>query len=104
MHLVPGPSGSPYRSAAEVAPRQAARARHLDGDVLVAMLVLWIASVVRVAGAAMRHEVFGTEASLAFLSAAIVPWVFARWAFEWLMNRRKGPASALRVVRDSDRS
>jgi hypothetical protein len=79
----------------------------MDGDVLVAMVVLWIASVVRVAGAVVRHEVFGTESSLAFLSAVIVPWVLVRWGFQWLADRRKAsPAPArptLRLVKDGDR-
>lgn len=49
-----------------------------DGDVLVALLVLWIASVVRVWGAAVRHEVFGTEATLALLTFVLVPCIFFR--------------------------
>ena len=100
---------SPYRFAAEVPRRpETARIRRVDGDVVVAMLVLWIASVVRVAGAVARHEVFGTEASLAFLSAVIVPWVLVRWVFQWLIDRRKGPLPEpsrppLRLVKDGDR-
>jgi hypothetical protein len=52
--------------------------RWRDGDVLVALLVLWIASVVRVVGASVRHEVFGTEATLAFMSFVLVPCIFFR--------------------------
>jgi hypothetical protein len=46
--------------------------------VLVALLVLWIVSAIRVAGAAARHEVFGAEATLAFLSLILVPCIVFR--------------------------
>ena len=49
-----------------------------DVDVLVALVVLWIASLVRVGGAFARHEVFGAEATLAFMSLVLVPCLFLR--------------------------
>ena len=52
--------------------------RWTDGDVLVALVVLWIASLVRVWGAFARHEVFGSEATLAFMSLVLVPCLFLR--------------------------
>jgi hypothetical protein len=62
------------------APRSSARRglRWGDADVLVALFVLWIASAVRVGGAFARHEVFGAEATLAFMSLVLVPCLFFR--------------------------
>jgi hypothetical protein len=79
-----------------------------DGDVAAMMLVFWIASVARVAGAFARHEVFGAEASLAFMSVLVVPWVFGR---ALLRSRRRrasvappqagAPRPALRLIAGS---
>jgi hypothetical protein len=62
------------------APRSSSRRglRWNDADVLVALFVLWIASAVRVGGAFARHEVFGAEATLAFMSLVLVPCLFFR--------------------------
>jgi hypothetical protein len=95
MHVVPHLPGSTERSL-EPPPNNVSqlplppRARWWsDGDLAVTMLVFWIASVVRVAGAFMRHEVFGAEASLAFMSVLVVPWVFGRA----LLRSRRRPIS-----------
>jgi hypothetical protein len=52
--------------------------RWRNGDVVVALLILWVASAVRVVGAAARHEIFGTEATLALMSLVFVPCVLFR--------------------------
>jgi hypothetical protein len=51
-------------------------ARNIAGEraVVVVLALLWMASVVRVVGAAERHEVFGLEATLAFLCLLLLPY------------------------------
>jgi hypothetical protein len=73
-----------------------------DGDVLVALLVLWIASAVRVVGAGMRHEIFGTEATLAFLSFVLVPCIFFR-ARPRRLSPGLGARPPLRLVKKETR-
>ena len=70
-----------------------------NGDVLVGLLLLWVASAVRVVGAAMRHEIFGTEATLALMSLVFVPCVLFR-ARPSAEGRRSGDSSrpVLRLV------
>ncbi len=65
--------GDPHSS-----PRPRPGRRWSDADLLIALFVLWIASAVRVGGAFARHEVFGAEATLAFMSLVLVPWLFVR--------------------------
>jgi hypothetical protein len=87
-NLAQGPSSSngpgAVTSSAESAPAtpQASRARSTrrwrDADLLLALSVLWIVSVVRVVGAATHREVFGAEATLAFLSMFAIPWIVVR--------------------------
>lgn len=59
------------------APRRARRPWR-DADALIALAVLWVASAVRVVGAFERHEVFGAEASLAFVCLVIAPFLVFR--------------------------
>ncbi|HEX4445285.1 MAG TPA: hypothetical protein VH044_01055 [Polyangiaceae bacterium] len=106
MHVVRRPPGSPERlsgHSSQPTPDAIATVEHssraswwMDGDVAAMLLVFWIASVVRVVGAAMHHEVFGAEASLAFMSVVAVPWVLGRA----VLRRRQGanvlPQSAAR--------
>ncbi|HZU81266.1 MAG TPA: hypothetical protein VE987_00035 [Polyangiaceae bacterium] len=68
-------STSPYRYLGSSAgPRALARAP-LDRAPLPALGLLWAVSLVRVAGAVVRHEAFGAEATLAFVALAAVPWL-----------------------------
>jgi hypothetical protein len=46
-----------------------------DGDLLPAWIILWVGSVLRVTFGLAEHEAFGAEATLALLSAAVVPWI-----------------------------
>jgi hypothetical protein len=69
--------------------------RWRDADVLLAMCVIWIVSVVRVAGAATHREVFGAEATLAFLSMFAIPWLVVR---SRLPAEPRNPRSHLRLV------
>ncbi|HEY4012935.1 MAG TPA: hypothetical protein VGM06_06340 [Polyangiaceae bacterium] len=49
-----------------------------DGDAVIALAVLWVASAVRVAGAFERREVFGAEATLAFICLVLAPFLVFR--------------------------
>jgi hypothetical protein len=92
-------------ASAESAPSalQASRAwstrRWRDADVLLALSALWVVSVVRVAGAAVHHEVFGAEATLAFLSMFAIPWLAVRAR---LPRPRADARPHLRLVGGSD--
>jgi hypothetical protein len=68
----PAPSGSPASAS------KRSKCGWRDADVLIALGALWLVSVIRVAGAATRHEVFGAEATLAFLSMLAIPWLVVR--------------------------
>jgi len=57
-----------------------------DVPFVVILFVLWIFSVARVSAAVSAHEVFGAEASLAFICMLALPW----WAFRsWFKNRAR---------------
>jgi hypothetical protein len=47
----------------------------LDRDLLPLFALAWIASIVRVAGALVRAETFGTEPTLALLFVLGLPWL-----------------------------
>jgi hypothetical protein len=59
-------------------PARKSRALWRDRDAVIALLVLWVASAVRVVGAFARHEVFGTEATLAFVCLVLAPVLVLR--------------------------
>jgi hypothetical protein len=56
--------------------------RHDDGpldedrDLAPLFFMVWVASLVRVLGALLHEETFGTEATLALLFVAALPWPF----------------------------
>jgi hypothetical protein len=75
--------------------------RWRDGDVLIALLLLWVASAVRVVGAAVRHEIFGTEATLALMSLVFVPCILFRARPR--TERRRSSDSSRPVLRLVDR-
>ena len=59
-------------------PRQASVAERpesgwSDRDVRIALALFWIVSVIRVVGGILRKEVFGTEATLAFMTVIGIP-------------------------------
>ena len=64
----------PYRSPAQPA---AGNRRRLGEDpaLLLALGVFWAVSAARSAWGLVRHEVFGTEGSLALLAAIGIPWL-----------------------------
>jgi hypothetical protein len=86
---------SPAPPVLPVAPAARTSSRWRDADVLIAMGVIWIVSVVRVAGAAVHREVFGAEATLAFLSMFVIPWLVVR---SRLPAEPRNPRSHLRLV------
>lgn len=61
------------------------RFRGADRDLLPAMALFWAISAVRVVGALLRHEVFGTEATLALMALVAIPCAA-------LLRRRSKPA------------
>ncbi len=92
--LVVSPTLDPPTRSGRFAPRWR------DGDVLVALLVLWVASVVRVVGAGIRHEVFGTEATLALIAFVLVPCVLFRARPRAPTPAASGTRPTLRLVRN----
>src|SRR4051794_20399838 len=56
--------------------------------------LFWIASVTRVLAAVARREVFGAEASLAFMCMFAVPWFSVR---SWLGRRARHRDGARRM-------
>jgi hypothetical protein len=64
-------------SALQASPARSTR-RWRDADMVLALSALWLVSVVRVVGAASHREVFGAEATLAFLSMFAIPWMVVR--------------------------
>ena len=72
---------SPYRKLPEVERTPAEPAedeRYPDSDLWPVFIVFWLASVVCVVVALLRHETFGTEATLAALAIVLVPWLMLR--------------------------
>jgi hypothetical protein len=60
------------------APARKSRGSWRDRDAVIALAVLWVASAIRVVGAFARREVFGTEATLAFLCLVLAPVLVLR--------------------------
>jgi hypothetical protein len=46
-----------------------------DADLVPVFGIVWIASLVRVAGAVAFHETFGTEQTLALFCVLLLPWL-----------------------------
>jgi hypothetical protein len=55
--------------------KKASEQRLLDADLLPVFAIVWIASVVRVAGAVTLHETFGVEATVALFCVLLLPWL-----------------------------
>ena len=99
---LPGSPGSASPAGGDAPPRAARPpSRWRDVDVLLALSALWVVSVIRVAGAAAHHEVFGAEATLAFLSMFAIPWMAVRARFP---TRPRGSRPQLRLVGRSAKS
>jgi hypothetical protein len=92
----PRPPREPQAGASPPLP-----SRWRDVDVLVALSALWIVSVVRVVGAGAHHEVFGAEATLAFLSMFAIPWIVVRGRLTDRAHRNNARPS-LRLVRGTE--
>jgi hypothetical protein len=60
-------SRTPYREPASGVSTPILRSRGFDADLGPVAVVLWAVSVVRVALACLRHEIFGAEATIAVL-------------------------------------
>jgi hypothetical protein len=73
-------------------PERESDARGLDLALAGLLGLLWFASVVRVSAAASAREVFGTEATLAFVSMLAIPWLAVR---AWLRGRRRAARHGL---------
>lgn len=57
-----------------------------DYDLLPVWIILWVGSVARVVAGLVENETFSTEATLALLCVAVIPWmVLGPWIREqWL--------------------
>ena len=67
---------APYRLAGDRKTQETQEtptALRADLSLLVALGVFWVISVVRVAGAFVRHEVFGGESTLALMAVIGMP-------------------------------
>ncbi len=61
------------------------------------LVLVWIASLLRVVGAVYRHEVLGAEATLAFMTVVALSWyaVAVRMAaYQARKSRRRAPTTA----------
>lgn len=61
-----------------------------DKALVPVFIVLWVGSVARVALGVDRHEMFGTEGTLAFLAVLLVPYAMRdaiRWGLARLWSR-----------------
>jgi hypothetical protein len=80
-------SASAYRSPPERPAPEASE--EPDRERLHPVFVLvWVASLVRVVGALVRHEVFGTEATLALMTLVGVSWYALAVRRQALRRRR----------------
>ncbi len=64
---------APYRVAENRKTQEKSTALLTDLSLIVALGVFWVISVVRVAGAFVRHEVFGGESTLALMAVIGIP-------------------------------
>ena len=71
-----GPKGPAHASAISRPPEREDDDKKLDSDLLPLFVLAWIASMVRVAGAVVSAETFGTEPTLALLFVLGLPWLF----------------------------
>jgi hypothetical protein len=49
--------------------------RKREGGLVVVLSIFWVVGLIRVVGALLRREVFGVEATLAFVALVGVPWL-----------------------------
>jgi hypothetical protein len=63
--------------------------RPCDVDALAVVGLLWIVSVLQVAGALLRHEVFGVTSTLASAVVLVVPFAVAAWALRHFRSAPK---------------
>src|SRR5579863_2971400 len=64
---------APYRVAEGRKTQRRPTALLADLSLVVALGVFWVISVIRVAGAFVRHEVFGGESTLALMAVIGIP-------------------------------
>ena len=60
-----------------------------DVDALAVVGLLWTVSVLQVAGALYRHEVFGVTSTLAFVAALVIPVAVGGRALRRLKSANK---------------
>lgn len=65
----------PYRSSSRGQDGGPQESPSGNEDLLPALLIFWAVTLVRVIAGIVRHEVFGTELTIAFLVAIFVPWL-----------------------------
>lgn len=68
----------PYRSPMRRAIASERVRRRAEADLLPAVAIFWVLSLVRVVGAFARHETFGAEATLALMAVLCIPWFLVR--------------------------
>ena len=85
-------AAEPYRVDCRT-PVDASASSRVEGPVLVAVVLFWAVSLVRVVGAIAGHEVFGGEATLALMVAVGTPWA-AAWAYVAVRRDSTGGASS----------
>ncbi|CAN5633095.1 hypothetical protein BH09MYX1_BH09MYX1_01790 [soil metagenome] len=85
---------SPYRHSAATPALEEGAVACPDGDLLPTLAIFWALSVVRVALGVARHEMSGTEGTLALLAALLVPWL-VKDAVAWSVGRCKVAAAKL---------
>jgi hypothetical protein len=70
----------PYRSSDSPSVEDTHEPDEGDSGMLLAFALFWVLSVVRVVGGLLRHEIFGSEATLALMAVVGVPWLLFKRA------------------------
>ncbi len=85
-------SHSPYRVPAEAAPEGAQMSRSdTDPAMIVATVLLLVASLIRLGPPFTGHEAFGVEPTLALGATLLCAWVALREGYFRLQERRAAP-------------
>lgn len=86
--------GASSKRAAESGPTKVRLDEEVpDKDLVGASAILWLASLVRIAGGLIGHETFGSELTAAFLVVVFLPLVLRDSLRRLLLHRRQGRES-----------